>query len=225
MEGRTRRLASTMVAATGYGGFDGQRVRRGVVRRKEVGMGQNRLAGKSMALREQGALNAHPERVTDPLFQPGGFFDPADLVQVKYEMLRRTGEDGLTVTGAAAAFGFSRPAFYKARSDFEARGLPGLAPRKRGPRGAHKLTTEVLAFLAKLRDAEPAISASALAGRVRERFGRRVHPRSIERALSRSKKKPRRRRRPGMVRPEPGGERRAVRKVARPRRRRQSRRP
>ena len=43
---------------------------------------------KSQALRRQ-ALHPHPEHVTDDLFVTREFFDPRDVVQVKYEMLRR----------------------------------------------------------------------------------------------------------------------------------------
>ena len=45
--------------------------------------------GKSEALRRGGALNRHAERVSDARFAEGEFFDARDLVQVKYEMLRR----------------------------------------------------------------------------------------------------------------------------------------
>ena len=66
---------------------------------------------KSLALRQQGCLNPHPEQVKDELFQAREFFDPRDLVQVKYEMLRRVEADGLPVNRSAATFGFSRPSF------------------------------------------------------------------------------------------------------------------
>ena len=144
---------------------------------------------KRQALREQGALHARPDRVVDPLFEDGGFFDPEDVVQVKYEMLRRVGQEGMRVSEAASAFGFSRPSFYKARADFDAQGLPGLVARKRGPRRAYKLTGELLAFVGRRRAEDPSVSAAALAERVFERFGRRIHPRSIERALAGAKKK------------------------------------
>lgn len=144
---------------------------------------------KRRALREQGALHTRPERVVDPLFAESDFFDPEDLIQVKYEMLRRSGEAGVTVTDAAAAFGFSRPTFYKARADFDAEGLSGLVAGKRGPRGAHKLTDEVLAFLGELLAEDSSLSAGILADRVFERFGKTVHPRSIERRLPVPKKK------------------------------------
>ena len=47
------------------------------------------LDSKGESLRQQGVLNPHPEKVADPLFHDSEFFDPRDLVQVKYEMLRR----------------------------------------------------------------------------------------------------------------------------------------
>ena len=75
-----------------------------------------------------------PQEVTDELFAGGGeFFDPHDIVQVKYEMLRRVVEDGQPVSEAIRAFGFSsRQAFYRARLAFEHHGLAGLMPGKRG---------------------------------------------------------------------------------------------
>ena len=144
---------------------------------------------KSLVLRQQGCLNPHPEQVTDELFQTREFFDPRDLVQVKYEMLRRVETEGLPVNRSAAAFGFSRPSFYQALATFQQGGLPALMPRKRGPRQAHKLTAEVLAFLRQIRQEDVSLRPAALAFRIQDRYGITVHPRSIERALVRSQKK------------------------------------
>jgi hypothetical protein len=144
---------------------------------------------KDLALRQQGALNPHAEQVTDELFLTNEFFDRRDLVQVKYEMLRRVQSDGQPVSRAAAAFGFSRPSFYQAQATFQQGGLPALMPHKRGPREAHKLTAEVLAFVRQLRREDASLRPADLAARVKERVGITVHPRSIERALVRSQKK------------------------------------
>src|SRR6266446_6442491 len=146
---------------------------------------------KTLALRQQGCLHPHPEQVTDELFQAREFFDPRDLVQVKYEMLRRVETEGLPVSRSAAAFGFSRPSFYQAQATFQQGGLPALMPHKRGPKEAHKLTTEVLAFVRQMRQEDPSLRPADLAAGVKERYGVTVHPRSIERALVRSQKKPR----------------------------------
>jgi transposase len=83
----------------------------------------------------------------------------------------------------------SRPAFYHAQAAFEREGIAGLFPHKRGPRGAHKLSEEVVTFIEKLIKEEPIMSSSAMVKKVKERFGVKVHPRSIERALHRRKKK------------------------------------
>lgn len=144
---------------------------------------------KQEALCEQGALNRRAERVNDPLFLEDVFFDPRDLVQVKYEMLRRVHRESHYVSQASSAFGVSRPTFYQAQSAFEQEGLVGLVPKKRGPQGRHKLTDEVLEFIAQERAKDEELRWSELAERVKQRFGVTVHPRSIERTLSRSKKK------------------------------------
>jgi transposase len=144
---------------------------------------------KLEALREQGTLNPRPREVTDPMFATDGFFDPRDLVQVKYEMLRRVQSEGHSVTGAATAFGFSRPSFYQALSAFEEGGLAGLVPHKRGPKQAHKLTDEVVVFIVETRQKQPHVRTAELVRLIQERFGAKVHPRSIERSLLRHQKK------------------------------------
>jgi transposase len=146
---------------------------------------------KETALRSHHALNSRAENVSDPAFVSGDpFFDARDLVQVKYEMLRRARKDGSTVSEAAAAFGFSRPSFYEAEVAYESGGLPGLLPKRPGPRRAHKLSQSVVARLEEARTAEPSLTSSDLAGLARTEFGLQVHPRSVERALARRPKDP-----------------------------------
>ena len=144
---------------------------------------------KPAALRLHGSLNAHPDRVQDPLFATTDFFDARDLVQVKYEMVRRVRVDGHPVSRSAASFGFSRPALYQAQAAVARGGLAALVPKKPGPRRAHKLSPEVVDFLRRARTADPSLRPPELARRVRARFGRTVHPRSVERALARREKK------------------------------------
>jgi hypothetical protein len=148
--------------------------------------GSARSSRKREALQAHGALHPRPQDVTDPLFHESPFFDAHDIVQVKYEMLRRVRIDERQVSETAATFGFSRPSFYAARSAFQQAGLPGLLPRKRGPRHAHKLTDDVLAVLATARAKDgSAARPTALAAIVTDRFGITAHPRSIERSLAR----------------------------------------
>jgi len=150
---------------------------------------RNADARKREALRAHASLNPHPEAVTSALFQNSDFFDPLDLVQVKYEMLRRADAENQPVSRAAREFGFSRPSFYQAQAAFQQSGLSGLIPQKRGPREAHKLTDAVMEFVEQTRGAEPSLRWQVLADRIKQRFGVEVHRRSIERAVARQQKK------------------------------------
>jgi transposase len=148
----------------------------------------NKPQDKPGQLRASGTLNRKPERVTDPLFSEQAFFDPRDLVQIKYEMLRRVLHDGHSVAAAAAAFGFSRPAFYKAKQALQACGLAGLVPLRTGPRGAHKLNDEVMAFVMAAKTHDARLTSQNLVERIAAQFNLTVHARSVERALARKKK-------------------------------------
>ena len=144
---------------------------------------------KVEALRVDGAFNRHADQVTDPLFAGHAFFDARDLVQVKYEMLRRVEIDAQPIAPTAAAFRLSRPSFYQAQRAFQQRGLGGLLPQKRGPHGGHKLTAEIVTSLQLARAQDASLRPVDLAQYVAGQFGLTVHPRSIERALERQEKK------------------------------------
>jgi len=145
---------------------------------------------KRAALRRHRCLNPQPQAVTDPAFRSGNpFFDARDLVQVKYEMLRRVRQEGQPVSQAAAGFGLSRPSFYTARSRFEGGGLPALVAQSPGPRRAHKLSAELVDFLERALAEDPSLRAPQLVQRLQEHFSLVVHPRSVERALERRRKR------------------------------------
>lgn len=139
-------------------------------------------------LRREGALNRRPQRVRAPWFLGNRFFDARDLVQVKYEMLRHVRVEGADKTQAAALFGVSRPTFYQAEADFARAGLAGLIAKRRGPKSAHKLTPQIMAFIEARLAGESVPGARVLARELRRELGITVHPRSIERALARKKK-------------------------------------
>jgi transposase len=144
---------------------------------------------KRQTLRRHGTLNPHPKAVTHPLFHNSDFFDADDLVQVKYEMLRQVHIDHGSISESAQAFGFSRPSFYQAQAAFQQDGVFGLLPHKRGPQGGHKLTTEVMEFVAERRSADSSLTPEQLAEAIQKRFRIQIHPRSIQRRLLRQKKR------------------------------------
>lgn len=139
-------------------------------------------------LKEHGILNPHPEKVLDEHFRNSDFFDPRDLVQVKYEMLRRVVKENYPVTQASQLFGLSRPTFYQVQQAFTKGGLAGLLPRKTGPKAAHKLDEEVMTFVEQALERDSSLSSKDLKILVEKMFALTVHTRSIERALARRKK-------------------------------------
>ena len=138
---------------------------------------------KRTALRSAGTFNPRSGRVLHALFQHSEFFDPEDLLQLKYETLRALEVESYSVAKASAEFGLTRPTIYQAQAQLEAGGMEGLLPLKRGPRGPHKLTAEVRQYLDQMRAGEPDLAAAELAARVRKRFALCLHPRTIEKAL------------------------------------------
>ena len=145
---------------------------------------------KTEELKRTGTLNPHPDSVSDSLFKENPFFDPKDLLQVRYEMLRRHSVEGISIVDVATRFGVSRPTVYQAQAAFQQLGLAGLLPKHRGPKERHKLSAAVIEYVRALRADEPALTTVACVQAVQEKFGIRIHRRSLERALA-SKKKPR----------------------------------
>jgi transposase len=146
-------------------------------------------SAKRQALRAAGTFNPRADQVRNSLFQHSEFFDPEDLLQLKYETLRTLEKDGYSIAQAAREFGLSRPTIYQVQEQFQEQGLEGLLPHKRGPRKPHKLTDEVLAFLREQTATESAVTSEELARRVRQRFRRNLHPRTIEKALQAKEKR------------------------------------
>lgn len=145
---------------------------------------------KAKALLEGGTLNPNPAKVRDPKFQQNEFFDARDLVQVRYEMLRRVSIENASVTAATEEYGVSRPTYYQAKDNFHKRGVAGLVAQKRGPRSAHKLQGEVLTFVEQKLVAGEPLRARGLVRLIQQEFGLNLHPRTIERAIA-GKKTPR----------------------------------
>ncbi|HZE14816.1 MAG TPA: helix-turn-helix domain-containing protein [Mycobacterium sp.] len=132
-------------------------------------------------LAEAGLLHPNPNDVLAPLFTgESRFFLASDKVQVKYEMLRAHLVDGLPVSEAAAAHGYSRAAYYLVAAAFDQSGMAGLLDERRGRRGPIKLRPEIVDFIRA-----DTGSGAQIAEQVAERFGVLLHRRTIERVRSR----------------------------------------
>lgn len=139
-------------------------------------------------LKSEGTLHPNPEKVRTQLIAQSSFFDANDLMQMKYEMLRSVSVDEQSAATAARTFGLSRVAYYHARSQYENRGLTGLLPRRRGPTHPHKFTEEVTVFAKEqLAAAGGSPDWVGLSKQIEARFGIKVHPRSVQRAMKRKK--------------------------------------
>jgi transposase len=144
---------------------------------------------KAKLLNKKGCLNPKPQQVKDEIFEKYDFFDPRDLIQVKYEMIRKVKKEEWTVERASKIFGFSRPSFYDAQRAFESGGIPGLIPKKRGPRYPHKLTEDVIIYLEECIEQDHKLKPTELLSLLEERFDLVVDVRSIQRALAKVKVK------------------------------------
>lgn len=149
---------------------------------------ERRQEAKREALLKSGTFNPSFERVGDALFLGDGFFDARDLIQVKYEMLRRVLQEGMSAARAAGVFGFSRTTFYQTWAAFREGGLCGLIPDRPGPKGPHKLTAEVMRCLQEEVAQRPSLRPAEMMEFLQAKLHLSVHPRSIERALARRKK-------------------------------------
>jgi transposase len=147
---------------------------------------------KTHFLAQRGVLHPHPEQIQDALFHGGIFFDTRDLIQVRYEMVRRHRIDGQSVPQVARSFGVSRQSLYLLIRTFRDRGLLGLFPHKRGPKTAHKCTDEVLAFVRVRQSLSSPPTLDEIVIEVWEHLGIRIHRRTLERRLADLGKKLRR---------------------------------
>ena len=161
---------------------------------------------KRKALLGSGTLNPHPEAVRSELFQMD-FFDPYDLAQVKYEMLRAHSVDEDPVAEACRQFGLSRESFYQIERAFHELGFCAFLPRKRGRKGPVKLRGEVLEFAVAQKKEHPDIDPGRLAALIRERYGIAIHRTTVLRGMKKKLHAPKRQRARGIPRKQrPGAE-------------------
>lgn len=126
-------------------------------------------------------IHRAPEKVHDKRFQEeSNFFDPKDIVQVKYELLRSCIVEGNDVASACMRFGFSRTTYYKVYETFIQGGIPSLMGRPRGRPRPIKLNEIVLGYLIAEKAMNPKLSASKMFTDVMNRYNVQISVRMIQ---------------------------------------------
>ena len=126
-------------------------------------------------------LHPTPELVHDERFQEeGGFFDPKDIVQVKYELLRLCHVEGNDVASACARFGFSRTTYYKVYEAFLDGGIPALMGRPKGRPKPIKLNEIVLGYLIAEKAKNPNLAALKMVSDIMNRYAVKLSERMIQ---------------------------------------------
>ena len=142
---------------------------------------------KKDILQGNGTFNKNHEKVKDARFAGDDFFDPMDIVQVKYEMLKDVAKHGRPVSGAAVDFGFSRTAYYGIKAAFDKHGVSGLIPEKPGPKKPHKLTAEHQGLIDDYIAKNPGASSGELAAMISGNNDFTISKRTVERYRAKKK--------------------------------------
>jgi hypothetical protein len=132
-------------------------------------------------LRRTLCLNRSPESVKDESFiGRSDFFDNRDIVQVKYELLRRCEVDGKDVASTCIDFGFSRTTYYKVQQAFLKGGLPSLMGRPRGRPNPTKVSDIVLGFAIAEKAKNPKLTAKDMVASISARYHIRLSVRMVQ---------------------------------------------
>ena len=143
---------------------------------------------KKDILIENGTFNKNYKNVKISKFIDDRFFDPMDIAQVKYEMLKEVERNGMTITDAADNYGFSRTAYYSIKDAFGTQGIRGLIPEKTGPKSPHKLTQEYQNLIDEWVLDNPSISSNEIAERLNQECFINISKRTIERYRAKKKR-------------------------------------
>jgi len=141
------------------------------------------MKDKNGILKKNGTYNKGSGSVTAEEFQGGIFFDPNDLVQVKYEMLRSVAKNKMSVSEASKMYGLSRQSYYINKTAVDDGGIAALIPQKTGPRKAYKLTDRGCQFIDSYICDHPDANTHQVNKALYEATGISVHDRTVTRYL------------------------------------------
>ncbi len=137
-------------------------------------------------LEKEGLLNQKPERIVTLRFADNDFFDPLDLPQVRYEMLRSARIEKIPVAQTCKAYGFSREYFYKLERNFKAHGLVALLGSPKGRRPLIAINQEVVNFIVHRKIDNPKLSGDDLRKEILQLYKIDCSRRTVERVIEKS---------------------------------------
>lgn len=138
---------------------------------------------KRAFLKNEGLLNTKPQRVSHPLFETLDFFDPSDLPQIRYEMVRAARVEKMSVAAACKLFGFSREYFYKLERAFMARGYVAMLGSTMGRRPIIALNQEIINFIAHRKIEDPGLSGEKVRQEIQTLYNVDCSRRTVERIV------------------------------------------
>lgn len=143
-------------------------------------------SSKKDFLNNEGLINPNPDRVTHQLFQSNSFFDPSDLPQVRYEMIRTARVENYSVSQACRLFGFSREYFYKLERSFMDRGFVALLGAQKGRRPLIALNNEIINLIIYRKMDNPNLSGEDLRKEILNLYKIDCSRRTVERVIEKS---------------------------------------
>jgi hypothetical protein len=141
---------------------------------------------KKQFLQKEGLINPKPERVCYKHFESNDFFDPMDLPQVRYEMIRTARVENISVANACRLFGFSREYFYKLERKFMKHGFVALLGSQKGRRPLIALNNEIVNFIIHRKVDNPNLSGEDLRKEILKIHKLDCSRRTVERIIEKS---------------------------------------
>ena len=137
-------------------------------------------------LRATHTYNEQHDKVTDELFANSELFDPRDLLQVRYEIVRAVGR-GESPEKVAARFGVSGMTARRYAGRMGEGGLSALLPARKGPGGPRALGAAGEEFVDAYVEGHPGASGREVHEALEAALAPGVSQRTVERRIALTK--------------------------------------
>lgn len=143
---------------------------------------------KKETLLGNGSFNKNYSKVKKAKFLEDSFYDPMDIIQIKYELIQDAKDARGGIEKITSDYGYTRASYYLIKAAFEKGGLAALAPGKTGPKTPYKLTLERQEHIERYISENPSANSAEVVADLLGSKGIKISKRTVERY--RRKKKP-----------------------------------